>query len=240
MMLRRAWMVLIATVLGCALTARLGVWQLDRAAQKEALQAALNRGAQAPPLTAEQLIAVDPAKLVYRRARVRGHWLADKTIYLDNRPLDDHVGFYVVTPLQLQGRAESLLVQRGWLPLNLLSREKMAPYTTQAGEVEVEGRLAMAPARLFQLGDAGHGAIRQNLDPRAYARETGLALLPMALWQTQATGPADTLPRDWAPPDLGLAMHYGYAFQWFALCALILALYVWHQHIRPRTQRSEQ
>ncbi len=46
----------------------------------------------------------------------------------------------------------------------------------------------------------------------------------------------DELLRDWPAPDLGLQKHYGYAFQWFALAALILCLYVWFQLIRPRRQ----
>jgi surfeit locus 1 family protein len=47
---------------------------------------------------------------------------------------------------------------------------------------------------------------------------------------------ADGLLRDWPAPDAGLQKHYGYAFQWFALSALILGLYVWFQLIRPRRQ----
>ena len=34
------------------------------------------------------------------------------------------------------------------------------------------------------------------------------------------------LIREWAAPDLGVERHYGYAFQWFALSALILILYL--------------
>ena len=36
----------------------------------------------------------------------------------------------------------------------------------------------------------------------------------------------------------GVHKHYGYAFQWFALSALILGLYVWFQLIRPRRARQ--
>jgi surfeit locus 1 family protein len=39
-------------------------------------------------------------------------------------------------------------------------------------------------------------------------------------------------------PDAGLQKNYGYAFQWFALCALILGLYVWFQLIQPRRKQS--
>ena len=31
--------------------------------------------------------------------------------------------------------------------------------------------------------------------------------------------------------------HYGYAFQWFALAALIAVLYVWFRLVRPRQRR---
>ena len=47
----------------------------------------------------------------------------------------------------------------------------------------------------------------------------------------------DGLLRAWAAPDAGLHKHYGYAFQWFLLSALILGLYVWFQLIRPRRRQ---
>jgi surfeit locus 1 family protein len=50
----------------------------------------------------------------------------------------------------------------------------------------------------------------------------------------QSDAPSDGLLRDWPAADLGLQKHYGYAFQWFALCALILGLYVWFQLVKPR------
>ena len=54
----------------------------------------------------------------------------------------------------------------------------------------------------------------------------------------QTAGSADDgLLRHWPAPDLGLHKHYGYAFQWFALCALIVGLYVWFQIVRPRLAR---
>ncbi|MEO5695997.1 MAG: SURF1 family protein, partial [Burkholderiaceae bacterium] len=32
--------------------------------------------------------------------------------------------------------------------------------------------------------------------------------------------------------------HYGYAFQWFALSALMTGLYVWFRLVRPRLRRG--
>ncbi|RZL36532.1 MAG: SURF1 family protein [Rubrivivax sp.] len=228
-MTTRRWLVLVAALLGAALTARLGFWQLDRAAQKLALQAAIDTEAAKPPLGNADLTEAP----LHRSVVLRGSWVAERTVWLDNRPMDGRAGFYVVTPLRLAGRSDAILVQRGWAPRNQADRRQLPPLTTPAGEVEVMGRLAATPSRLYQLGDASTGAIRQNLDAAAFGTESGLALLPLTVVQTSARAD-DGLLRHWPAPDTGLQKHYGYAFQWFALCALILSLYVWFQLLRPR------
>jgi surfeit locus 1 family protein len=87
---------------------------------------------------------------------------------------------------------------------------------------------------LYEFDGAGSGPIRQNLDLSDHARETGLALRPLLLLQTS---PADDgLRRDWPAPAVDVHKHYGYAFQWFALCALTIVLHVWFRIIRPRRQ----
>lgn len=229
----RRWLVLLAALLGAALTARLGAWQLDRAAQKIALQAAIDTEAVKPAIDNAALGGAGP---LHRRVALRGTWLAERTVWLDNRPMDGHAGFFVVTPLLLAGRSEAILVQRGWAPRNQRDRQQLPPLVTPVGEVVVEGRLAASPSRLFELGEGSSGAIRQNLDPAAFAVESGLRLLPLTVVQT---APADDgLLRHWPAPDLGLQKHYGYAFQWFALCALIVGLYVWFQLVRPRLRKQ--
>jgi surfeit locus 1 family protein len=228
-MTARRWLVLLAAVLAATLTARLGFWQLDRAAQKLALQAAIDGQARKPALGNAQLGDAE----LHRRVELRGTWVAERTVWLDNRPMDGRAGFYVVTPLRLSGRADAILVQRGWAARDAADRTQLPPLTTPTGEVAVQGRLAASPSRLYDLGGGQGGAIRQNLDPAAFAQESGLALLPMTVVQT-ATEFDDGLLRHWPAPEFGLHKHYGYAFQWFALCALILILYVWFQLIRPR------
>ena len=233
-MTAQRWLLLGAALLSAALTARLGLWQLDRAAQKVALQAAGDAEGARPPLSNAEL-AGSP---LHRRVVLRGQWVADRTVWLDNRPMDGRAGFYVVTPLRLAGRSEAILVQRGWAPRDAADRTRLPPLDTPGGEVEVRGRLAAAPSRLYELGAGSGGTIRQNLDAAAFAAESGLALLPLTLVQTE--GADDGLLRHWPAPDLGLQKHYGYAFQWFALSALIVGLYVWFQHLRPRLRRPQQ
>lgn len=234
-------LILLATVLGLGLALRLGWWQLDRAAQKTALLQSQQAQAERAPLSAVELAAAQQLarEQLQRRVRLRGHWLDAHTVYLENRPMAGRTGFYVITPLQLTGRSEAVLVQRGWLPRDVRDRERLPELPQQPAEVEIEGRLIEAPTRLYQLGEAGGGRIRQNLDAVAFAQEIRRPLLPLTvLQQGDALAGTDGLLRDWPAPDAGVQKHYGYAFQWFALGALILGLYVWFQLIRPRRRQA--
>ncbi|MCX2861212.1 SURF1 family protein [Paucibacter sp. PLA-PC-4] len=233
----RRWVVLLAAVLAVGLAARLGFWQLDRAAHKRAWQAALDqRGALAPLQAAE--LAVEPAQAeaqLHRRVLLRGRWLADQTVFLDNRTMNGRVGFYVLTPLQLDNRAEAVLVQRGWVARDERRLAQVPALRSSTDPVELSGRLAASPSRAFELPAPASGAIRQNLSSAAYAQEIGRPLLPLTvIQQADAASAGDGLLRDWPVPQAGLQKHYGYAFQWFALAALFLGLYVWFQLVRPR------
>ena len=229
---------ILLVALACvALAARLGFWQLDRAAQKIALQASLESRGKEPPLVASALArrAEDVAAQDDRRVSVGGRWLAGRTIFLDNRQMEDKVGFFVVTPLLLDGSPEVVLVQRGWVARNFAERAALPAIVTPSGHVDVEGRVATAPARLFEFSAAASGPIRQNVDPVSFARETGLPLLPLAILETGTpANSGDGLERHWAAPATNVQMHYGYAFQWFAIGAVIAFLYVWFRIIRPR------
>lgn len=232
----RSVIVLLAALTGALGTARLGVWQLDRAAQKTALHEALLARGSLPPLDAAALARTPEAaqEQLHRRVQLEGRWLAAQSIYLDNRQMNGRPGFFLVTPL-LIAPGDAVLVQRGWLPRNSRDREQLAPVDTPNGAVRIEGRIAPGLARLYEFEGAASGPIRQNLDVTAYARETGQALRPVVI--VQLDGAADGLQRQWTPAVLDVSTHHGYALQWFSLSALITGLYVWFQLIRPRRSR---
>ena len=235
---RRA-LVVLAALIGMAATFSLGRWQLSRAAEKQALQAALAERQRLPALDGATLAAAslaDGPALVYRTVALRGTWLPERTVYLDNRVMDRRTGFYVLTPLRLAGADAVVLVQRGWAPRNFEDRQALPPVATPAGEVRVDGRVAERPSRAYALGADGTGAIRQNLDLDDFRAETGLPLAHLVVWQTGE--PSEGLLRQWPAPDSGVEKHHGYAFQWFGLCALIALLVLWFQVVRPLRRSS--
>ena len=229
---RRFWLLTLAAVLVAGATFSLGQWQLRRAAQKEAVQAAIDAKEVLPALDGRALAAIENiADEFYQPVAVQGVWEAAHTVYLDNRPMNGHAGFWVLTPLALQGSGKVILVQRGWAPRDFTDRTRLPEVLTPAGLVTVQGLIAPPPSKLYEFKGVENGPIRQNLDLDAFRRETGLPLLEASL---QQTGPAsDGLLREWAAPNLGVDKHYGYAFQWFGLCALVLGLYAWFQIFVP-------
>ncbi|WP_206997297.1 SURF1 family protein [Trinickia mobilis] len=202
-------------------TIRLGFWQRDRAHQKEALEANIARFENAP---AQAVTAVPVAlkAVEYHRVKAVGQFMPDLAVYLDNRPYNDQPGFYLVMPFKLADGGY-VLVNRGWLPRNFSDRTAIAPYATPPGEIEIEGIARADASRAFELGQGGsapHQKIRQNLDVKAYAAETGLPLQPFVIQQTSDDG--DKLVRDWPAPSLGVETNYGYMLQWWGMAAAAL------------------
>ena len=230
---RRFWIVTAATVITMAITASLGRWQLDRAAQKEALQAMVDQRSGLPALDERALLASSDLKAdIHRPVRLRGQWLQDASVFLDNRQMNGRTGFFLVTPLRLTGSDQAVLVQRGWTPRDFTDRSRVPDVDTPAGEVVIDGRLAPPPAKLYELGEAAPGPIRQNIEVSVMADALGVRLLDASVMQTGDA--ADGLLREWPRVTAGVQKHHGYAAQWFALCALAALLYLWFQFISPR------
>lgn len=230
------WLVTIITLIAVGVTLSLGRWQLSRAAEKEGLQASVEERGRQTELDGASLSANMPVDLlIHRRISARGRWLAEKTIFLDNRQMNGKIGFLVMTPLLLDGSTLAVMVQRGWVPRNFVERAQVPKIDTPGGAVQVTGLLVPAPSKLYELGGPQAGPIRQNLDLAQFSAETGVPLVPVTIQQTGAS--SDGLLRDWPQPNVGLDKNLGYAFQWFGLSALMVILYVWFQIVRRIIKR---
>lgn len=220
----------VVGALGIWGTCALGFWQVRRAAAKEVLLAQLDAAAHAAPAFPDASALARPATLVHRHLRLQGRWLADRVVYLDNRPHAGQAGFYVLMPLRLDAPlAGDVIVNRGWTPRNREDRARIGTYETPVGPVALTGVALAEEPRLLDLAEPPSRAlpgIWQNFAFDAYAAAAGEPALPIVV--RQDSGGADGLARDW--PDRGDALqgqidrHHGYAFQWFALAATLAAL----------------
>jgi surfeit locus 1 family protein len=166
---------------------------------------------------------------------LKGEWLPAHTVYLDNRQMNAKPGFFVLTPLKLEGTGAVVLVQRGWAQRSFTDRTALPTLQTPEGLVEVEGHLAPWPSRLYDFGGIETGPIRQNLDLNSFRQATSLPVLEVSLLQSGTA--SEGLLREWPVVASGVEKHHGYAFQWFGLSGLIALLYVWFQIVQPRRKK---
>lgn len=223
---RFRWMPFVAAVVAAAVGISLGQWQTRRAVEKESIETMMTeRETDAPVTLGPTGQAVEG--LEFRRVTVKGEFLRDWTIYLDNRPYKGAAGFYVLTPMRIEGSDMHVLVARGWTKRDIADRTKLPEIQTPAGIVAIEGIVRRHEGHVLQLGNAEPilpGAIVQNAEVADVARETKLKFQPFMVEQLSDT--KDGLVRDWPRPSSGKEKHRGYAFQWYALAATAILFFV--------------
>lgn len=168
---------------------------------------------------------------------------------------DANAGFLSRGPVSQE---TAVLVLRGWVPRDMQAGGAAPAIPREEGLVEIQGELHSHVPRIFELWEWAGGATSQlpsrlptgndtvpqvqNLELEAYARATGLALLPIVLAQASnsiylddgsSAGQAG-LRREWPGPALDSDQNRGYALQWFSFSAiaLIAALFVLRNLLR--------
>ncbi len=216
-----------------------GLWQLRRAAQREAYNVLLESRLSADPQPFGKLIkqysptAPERAEnsVTYRRVQVTGRFDPANELLLRSRALDGSPGYHVLTPLRLGG-GRALLVDRGWVPF-ALDEPPIAEATPPDGPVQVTGILQPA-----QPGPVGGGfldrlgLVQQDpaegkldavffVDPARISVGRPYTLEPVFLeLATQTPAQTTQLPVPPAPPEITRGPHLSYAFQWFSFALI--------------------
>lgn len=211
-----------------ALLCGLGFWQLDRAAGKEARQAAYE---------ARRAVVLDETGLgeeavEFARVDLEGRYDPSHQFLQDNRTHRGRAGYYVLTPFRTEGRHRAVLVNRGWAPAGA-DRAVLPDVAAPDGRRRLRGTVRLPREDLFVLGDTGYAAggatgwprVVQRVELDAMQRALGY---PLAAWLVALDPDAPHgYVREWkAAPGLTPDRHRGYAFQWFALATALFAIWV--------------
>lgn len=209
--------------------ARLGVWQLDRLAQRRAANERLLAQIEGETVDLNTVSAeIDPTPLIDRNAIARGTFDFDYQVGVTQQRLDDgRSGIYLVAPLVLENN-QAVLVNRGFLPQNEVAPDNWPAFDV-AGAITVEGAI-LAGERLpsRELSDIAPGQQEVfRIDIAALDRVTPYELLPVYLLQTTAL--TDDLPITLTHDvDLSEGSHLSYAIQWFAFAGMAVIFYIYY------------
>lgn len=218
----------ILTIVGVVCGLRLGMWQLDRADEKQLLLDQFERGQ-------AQTVILQPdatAPVVrYQHVSAAGNYDGDHQVLLDNMPsAKGQAGFRVLTPMQLQDH-RWLLVDRGWVALGA-SRTDLPDVRIAQQPGNVTGRIDELPEPGMRLGENSDVGTDANW-PRvlSYPRHAELEkilnrpLLPRVLLLDAAQ--PQGFEREWGVNfAIGPPRHLAYAVQWFAMAFAMLCVFV--------------
>lgn len=231
---------LAALAIAFAILVALGSWQVQRLGEKRALLARIDERLHGAPLALPDAVA-DPQIWDYRLVAVTGHFRHQDERYVYAIGHRNAVpGYHVITPLVRQD-GPWVLVNRGWVPADLIDPESRAQGQV-AGLVTIAG--IARPGRaggLFTPPD--EPARRVFYAPRIEALGAGLAapVLPLIV----EAGPAPN-PGGW--PQGGVTRldipndHLQYALTWYGLAMVmaVVALLAWRRARAVARGRHDQ
>ncbi|GAB3371385.1 SURF1 family protein [Azotobacter armeniacus] len=200
----------------------LGFWQLSRAEDKRALLAQFEARRQAEPLDPSALDAA--GALAWQRVRLHGRFDPEHSLLLDSRTRAGRPGVELLQPFR-DDSGRWLLVNRGWLPWP--DRRVPPVFATPGAPLALTAWVYRPPGNPFLLKNAAGDAwprLVNRVDAAALWTELGRDGLPVEL--RLEPGPA-AYAVDWPLLAMAPEKHLGYAVQWFALAAALLALFIY-------------
>ncbi|WP_017009496.1 SURF1 family protein [Enterovibrio norvegicus] len=220
---------LLFTLAMTVLLVKLGMWQVSRAAEKEALLTQLDVRQQHTLLRLSDL----PKEGKGYRIDVLGQFDASKSVLLDNQTHLGRVGYRWMMPFKAtqDNNEKWLLVELGWVPAPA-TRDVLPTLPNVKGAFHVRGIIDLPSDRVV-LGGASESVSWpwrvQSVDMAAINAETGESFYP---WVVRAASVASDTGEQlettwnvipvWEPVVMKPEKHYAYAMQWFGL-----ALVVW-------------
>jgi surfeit locus 1 family protein len=197
----------------------LGVWQLHRGAAKTSLQ---------KDYTQRKQVWIDASRLNettqdlrFYKIRLSGKFDNSHNILLDNKIVQHQIGYELYTPFYIIQNQKSIFVDRGFVPQGP-SRQILPSIPFIEGEQTIQGILTTPPSSGLKIGaeetfkDVWPLRV-SRMDINQLSTRLSHSFYAYVLTQNDSDLSVSTLKPE---------RHQGYAFQWFALAATLLILYI--------------
>jgi surfeit locus 1 family protein len=229
----RHWSFVLASAFGALILMGLGLWQLQRLSEKQALLAELSTRAAKEPLTLSAALAEEEAgDIEFRKVEVIGAYLPAETKFM-LETFDGMAGWRVITPLRARDGI-FVLVDRGIIPESMRKT-----VLTPTGPVTLVG--------LVRRHDGKRGAFSPDNDdaannwhwwdvPAMLAQSDislELKIAPFVLQLVPTAGDRG-FPRPEQPASALRNSHLQYAITWFALALVLVVIALVYVRGSPR------
>ena len=236
-MFQRKWIFATLLVLaGTALCLRLGIWQLDRLAQRRVFNHQVTSMRAMPELDLNEEQPAEISQMEWRPVEVQGVYDFANQVALRNQYNGEQYGYHLVTPLRFDPSSgagqTAVLVDRGWIPADGNSTPDDWRKYDEEGTVNVEGqiRLGQTKPRFGGVADPLPAdrtklEIWNNADITKIAKQMPYPVLPVYVQPN--VDPNDTVPPIPYQPEVELTEgpHFGYALQWFTFATILFVGY---------------
>ena len=223
----------------------LGVWQMHRLAEKDALISAVAERLSLPPIPVPPQgtwSALDLEKLNFSAVSLTGQFRNEQAVtvftsLVDGKGPASGPGYWVVTPFVLDGGG-TVFVNRGFVPEAMQEAALSDPGAPQ-GEVTITGLLRPAETAGWFVPEANTSdRIEWVRDPARLAKLVDPALAPFApFYVDQSAGPPGMLPQGGETVVEFPNNHLGYAYTWFGfaiITPIMLGFWLWRQRrVKP-------
>ncbi|HEX4481417.1 MAG TPA: SURF1 family protein [Rudaea sp.] len=231
-MTRRVWhrpslFACVLTLVGVVIFCTLGIWQLQRKAEKEKFLTAFAEAPKSAPveLSTVKDIADDTR---YPHVHAVGHFIADRGYLFDEQFHAGEPGVRVIAVFDTGGD-RPLLVDRGWIAWNHApgTQPSVPPLASQT---DITGIYAPYPGGGIRVGgnplpsQTTWPKLTLHLDPAEISADLGKRVLPRILLSDPDA--SSGFVREWTPNVMPPERHAAYAFQWFALAVAAFAILI--------------
>lgn len=215
------WRLLVFSGVFLPVLVGLGIWQLNRAAEKEVL---LQQWQQEAEHQAWQDMVVQD--LTSGRPVTLTGLYGSRSWLLDNRTRSGVPGYEVLTEFRpLEG--PPVVINRGWVPAPR-TRDQLPEVDTPEGVFTLEGRISdyPVPPVLVDQPEADGRWPRRVQSLSGQTARQAIPELPDRIVRLSGERQPGAYRADWEPDLMGPQTHYGYATQWFALAVALTILTV--------------
>ena len=233
--------IFVVLMLALAVTCSwLGVWQLHRLAEKDALVAAVAERLNATPVpvpAAAQWPTIDLSSLNFQPVSLTGAFRYNQTVTVftslaNARGPASGPGYWVVTPFVLD-TGGTVFVNRGFVPAEFQEAAVMDAEGDES-QVTITGLLRPSePSGFMTPGPDTSNRIEWVRDTARMAAMVDPALAPIAPFYVDLpAGPAGELPQGGETVVEFPNNHLGYAYTWFGfaiVAVVMLGFWVWRQ-----------